>query len=75
MAYHWEEYTDREQIKKGLGQTGLMAHLCWLLGVIFAIVGVISDAIDEPLGLESISWLLLAIVAFASSIIVIRRVR
>jgi hypothetical protein len=68
MAYHWEEVGDREQIKDGLAKAGLMAHICWLLGVLFAIIGVISDAIDETLGLETTSWLLLSIVAFISGI-------
>ena len=43
MAYHWEEFEDREKIKAGLAQVGLMAHICWFLGILFAIVGIISD--------------------------------
>ena len=32
-----------------------------VLGLIFAVLGIISDAMDATLGLESISWFLLAI--------------
>ena len=41
---------------------------CWILGAIFAILGVIGDAMNAALGLEPISWFLLAIAAFAGSI-------
>ena len=68
MAYHWEEIENRKEIKMSLAQVGLMAHICWFLGILFAVLGVISDAIDETLGLEAISWLLLAIAAFAASL-------
>ena len=41
---------------------------CWILGAIFAILGVIADAINGTLGLESASWFLLAIAMFVASI-------
>ena len=61
MARHWE---DREKIRTNIGSMGLMAHVCWFLGIAFAVLGVISVAVKIPLGLGSISWLLLAIAAF-----------
>ena len=41
---------------------------CWTLGAIFAVLGVIADAINGTLGLESASWFLLAIAMFVASI-------
>ncbi len=41
---------------------------CWILGLIFAILGIIADAANTSLGLEASTWLLLAIAAFAASI-------
>lgn len=65
MPRHWE---DREYVRTGIGGAGLLAHIGWLLGIIFAVVGVIGDIADETLGLETTSWLLLSITAFVSSI-------
>ncbi len=62
---HWE---DREQLKASLGSSGMSAHICWFLGIIFAILGVIGDAANATLGLEPTSWFLLAIVALLVSI-------
>ena len=62
---HWE---DREKLKASLGSVGLSAHICWFLGVIFAVLGIIADAANT-LGLEPTSWFLLAVVAFLASII------
>jgi len=55
---HWE---DREFIKASLRSVGLQAHICWFLGVIFAVLGIIADAANVTLGLESVSWFLLAV--------------
>ena len=63
--YHWE---DREQLKAGLRSSGMTAHICWFLGVIFAVVGIIGDAANRTLGLEPNSWFLLAIVTLVVSI-------
>jgi hypothetical protein len=65
MVKHWK---DREYVKAGVGSSGLLAHICWLLGVAFAVLGVIGEAIDTTLGLESMSWYLLSIAAFGASI-------
>jgi len=65
MVRHWE---DREHVKAGVGSSGMLGHVCWLLGIVFALLGVIGDAADVTLGLEPQSWLLLSIVAFIASI-------
>ncbi len=41
---------------------------CWILGAIFAILGIIADAINDTLGLEPTSWFLLAIALFVAAI-------
>ena len=65
MARHWE---DRERMRAGIGSSGQWAHNLWYLAVIFAILGIIADAINSPLGLEAMSWFMLAIASFLASI-------
>jgi len=66
MARHWE---DPEQLKAQIPREGMIGHVCWLLGPVFAILGVIGDATNRTLGLEPTSWFLLAIVAFVAAIV------
>ena len=40
----------------------------WILALIFAILGIIADAINATIGLEAISWFLLAIAFFVASL-------
>ena len=61
MPRHWE---DREKMRASLGQNGWWGHVLWFLAVIFVILGIIADAVNSPLGLEAISWFLLAIATF-----------
>ena len=54
-----------------VGKGGMWAAwggACWILGLVFAILGVIADAMNATLGLEPSSWFLLAIAAFVASI-------
>ena len=46
----------------------LISRIFFILGIIFAILGVISDAINVTIGLQPISWFLLAIGVFVASI-------
>jgi bacteriorhodopsin len=55
---------DCEQMRTSISSLGLLTHACLFLGVIFAVLGVISYAVNFTLGLEIISWLLPSIVAF-----------
>lgn len=51
------------------GHTSSMwGHVCWYLAAIFAVLGVIGDAVNVTLGLEPTSWFLLAIALFAASV-------
>ena len=62
---HWE---DREKLVASLGGQGMGGHVFWFLGIVFAILGVIADAVNGTLGLTAMSWFLLAIGAFLASI-------
>jgi len=58
MTRHWE---DREKLKAGIGGAGLYGHVFWFAGAVFAVLGVVADVTDSPLGLEATSWLLLSV--------------
>ena len=69
MPYHWEKpIKDREELRPLIRSTGLQGHICWILGVVFAILGIIAGAMNASLGLSSTGWLLLALVAFVAGI-------
>ena len=69
MEKPWEKpFENREEIMNTLGPMGLGFHICWWLGIVFVLMGVVSDAINMTIGLESISWLLLAIATFMAGI-------
>ena len=65
MPYPFE---DRERVKTSIRWGGLSTHICWFLGAIFAIIGIVGGAIDARIGLEATHWFLLAIALFAASI-------
>jgi len=60
---------ERKHAVDGVGGHSGVARFCWFFGVIFLILGIVSDAINRTLGLESISWFLLAIGLFAAGIL------
>ena len=53
MARHWEGC---EWIRTGIGSRGLAGHVCWFLGAVFAVLGIIGDAANATLGLEPMAW-------------------
>ena len=63
--YRWE---DRERVRASIRSAGLWGHAGCFLGFIFAILGIIADAINGTLGLDAISWFLLAAVALLLSV-------
>ena len=65
MPYPFE---NRERVRTSIRWGGLSTHICWFLGAIFAIVGIVGGAIDARIGLEATHWFLLAIALFAASI-------
>jgi hypothetical protein len=62
MAYSQEKpFESREHIIWEIGYCGRAATYIVVLGLIFAISGVISDLLNTKLGLGATSWLLLAV--------------
>ena len=57
-----ERWKNRKMILTSASTSMASAHVCWLLGAVFAVLGVIGEAINVTLGLGSTSWLLLSIV-------------
>ncbi|MCJ7507177.1 MAG: hypothetical protein MUO85_00425 [candidate division Zixibacteria bacterium] len=56
-------FQTREDVKAEIKRCSTFATICVFFCFIFAILGVIGDALNTTLGLESMSWFLLAIVA------------
>ena len=61
-------YEDREKVRTSIRSQGLCGDILGFLGVIFAILGIIGDAINATLGLEPLSWLVLAVVTVLLSV-------
>ena len=61
-------FEKREVVRTSIRSGGLTTHICWFLGAIFALIGIVGGAIDARIGLEAIHWFLLAIALFAASI-------
>jgi ABC-type amino acid transport system permease subunit len=69
MTGRWAQpFKDRKEVNATLNSMGLSFHICWFLGAIFAILGLIAGAMNTSLGLEPTHWLLLSIAAFLSGI-------
>ncbi len=65
MEKPWAKpFKDREEARAALNPMGLAGHICFWLGIAFAVLGVISGAMNIAIGLAAIHWLVLAIVAF-----------
>ena len=62
----WE--SEKRYATKGISGHGLTGRISWILGVIFAIVGVITEIIDTTFIIQSMSWYLLSIAAFVAGI-------
>ncbi len=57
-----EKRIDPKWIADMAGTSGIAGGALWILGFIFAILGIITDATNGGLGLSAMSWFLLAIV-------------
>ena len=64
-----QTFKNREQVKAEVRKCALYGDVCQYLSFIFVVLGVIGDALNITLGLESMSWFLLAIVAGLNAII------
>jgi hypothetical protein len=65
MAKSWGS---GEQAQRMAGMWTVLGSICWTLGLIFAILGVIAEATNAALGLAPMSWYLLAIALFVAGI-------
>jgi hypothetical protein len=65
-----EMWTEPEFTKRNRGRMGIMGSVATLLGVAFAIVGIIAETASATyvIGLHSTSWFLLAIASFILSL-------
>ncbi len=59
----------REDVKHEVKLCSTVGTIFQLLSFLFAILGIIGDASNTTLGLETLSWFLLAIILGVSSII------
>ena len=62
-------FKDREEVKAEIRRCDLVGGIFTYAGFVFAALGVIGDALNITLGLEPMSWFLLAIVAGLNAII------
>jgi len=60
-------FENREVVRASIRSGGLSTHICWFLGAIFAVLGIIAGAMNTTLGLEATHWFLLSIALFAAS--------
>ena len=60
-------FKNRGEVKDIINLCNIAAAIIVVPGLIFALVGVISDAMDKTLFLESSNWLLLAILFVVAS--------
>ena len=64
----FERWKSREWIVSSGGRMTLSGGACWILGAIFAVLGIIADAINGTIGLEASSWLMLSIALFVAGL-------
>ena len=60
-------FKNREEVKAQINLCNIAAAIIIVLGLLFALVGIISDVMDKTLFLESSNWLLLAILFVIAS--------
>ena len=60
-------FKNRDEVKKQINLCSIACSFLAILGLIFALVGVIGDALDVNVILESSNWLLLAILFVIAS--------
>ena len=54
-------FKNREEVRKEIRDWFYISLVLELLGLLLALIGIIADASDTALGLETMSWFLLAI--------------
>ncbi len=54
-------FKDWEEVKRQIHKCGRWGDICEIFAFLFVIIGVIGDALNITLGLETMTWLLLAV--------------
>jgi len=63
-----QPFKNREHVKAEIRRCALAGEIIQLIGILFAVLGIISDALNITLVLEPMSWFLLAIFASVGAI-------
>ncbi len=58
-----QPFKNRDDLKAEIKRCSTFAGYCMIFCVIFALLGIIGDASNTTLGLTSMSWFLLAVIA------------
>ena len=61
MIPEGKPFKNREEVKKEIRNWFNISLFCEALGLLLALIGIIADLLDRILGLEAMSWFLLAI--------------
>ncbi len=69
MALEEKPFKNREQVKAEVKLCSTVGTIFQLLSLLFAILGIVGDALNTTLGLETMSWFLLAIIVGISSVL------
>jgi hypothetical protein len=69
MVLEEKPFKDREQVKAEVKLCSTVGTIFQLLSLLFAIIAIIGDASNTTLGLETMSWFLLAIILGIASIL------
>ena len=69
MALEEKPFKNREEVKAEVKLCSTVGTIFQLLSWLFAVLGIIGDALNITLGLETMSWFLLAIIVGISSVI------
>jgi hypothetical protein len=65
----WERWNNHEWIVSKGKMWVMWGGLCWVLGIIFLLIGIIADAANTNPLLAPMNWFLLAIAVFVISAI------
>jgi hypothetical protein len=69
MTLEEKPFRNREQVKAEIKLCSTVGTIFQLLSFLFAILGIIGDALNTTLGLETMSWFLLATFVGIASVI------
>jgi hypothetical protein len=69
MALEEKPFRNREDVKAEIRLCSTMGSVFLLLSLLFAVLGIIGDAANTTLGLETMSWFLLAIIVGIASVV------